>query len=215
MVVIRYLPGDVDMSTVSGGLGACIVDTYFFDGSLISGSVIAPLLPQPSSGGVGAFGATPALPVPPTGRISLGPPPGSTCPPGPGVPLGPDVNGDGVSDWHYPGDKRIPGTNLVTGVYGINVPHPAFRCGIGGGGKLDPNEIWSWIGECPWLHGVNWSWSDPPYRYFHWKSDDAPVNDNLRIRHYIYDLQTGILKVYGDGGQLLYQGPPSGWHWYP
>lgn len=112
-----------------------------------------------------------------------------TCPPtGKKIPKIADVNGDGVTDWDYPGDVKIPGTNLVVGIFGIDKgeigpsPSDEYRLGIGvdrnNNGKLDPDEKQYWIGKCPWIGGLNNgeieridnNW------YVHWISEEPPID---------------------------------------
>mgnify|MGYP000300736701 FL=1 len=126
--------------------------------------------------------------------INLG---GHPCPPHPNtLPLVPDINGDGVNDWDYPGDVKIPGTNYVIGVFGIkkgiwNPNTRTFRnlgsyyyVAIGvddnNNGLLDRSEIRHQIGQCPYPYGVNMGWIEKAYDgrwYVHWTS----YNDRVRI----------------------------------
>jgi hypothetical protein len=163
----RYLPGHFDLNNVSGGLGACVSDSRLF------------LIPNEAAPNYTIsmelyFQTTPHPRIPillPRGR-EYGCPP--TGPNAGNIPKPGDVNGDGRNDWDYPGDKAVPGTNLIVGIFGLDlgpegavpvyrngkwVYDDAYAIGIGrdlnGNGKLDWWEVEAWIGKCPFDGGQN------------------------------------------------------------
>jgi len=121
------------------------------------------------------------------------------CPPKPpnALPLVGDIDGDRTTDWDYPGDRRVPETNYVVGVFGIRKGIYVSMLGstlfinrgsyylltIGtdrnNDGLLQINEIEHWIGYCPYPYGVNSGWiqreKDGRW-YVHWTS----YNDYIR-----------------------------------
>jgi hypothetical protein len=69
-----------------------------------------------------------------------------------------DINGDGIPDYDYPSDTPVVGYILID-VWVTAGDTNDYVMVIGkdnnGNGKLDVDEIWYPIGECPWPHGVN------------------------------------------------------------
>ena len=222
-VASRYLPASVNLDYVAGGLGACVASSHLF------------LEPNEVPG---HYMVSTALYVT-QNRIPIGLPTGRQyhCPPaGPNagtIPKPGDANGDGHNDWDYPGDTPVPGTNKIVGIFGFDVPPPGatavqrqdgtwyypdlYGIGIGnddnGNGRLDYNEVDAWVGRCPFDGGRNTWWLEKHDGVWYMHCISRHPTDG-RVRHYIYNTETGILKVYAEGGGLVYQGPPSEYEYF-
>jgi hypothetical protein len=165
-------------------------------------------------------------------RLPLKWPPGATCPPIPpySPPKPKDINGDGILDWDYPMDQQLGNGNKLVDLWGIDIA-PAgsvivnngypdcFVVVIGtdtnGNGKLEGDEITAVIGACTFAAGRNYGWVDKDTNVVHWVNlefhKDSNGNLTNRVkqkRHYVYNPNTGKLKVYfdpdGDGPAPAY-----------
>ncbi|MCS7192848.1 MAG: hypothetical protein NZ937_07705 [Armatimonadetes bacterium] len=144
------------------------------------------------------------------------------CPPRGSIPRPADIDGDGVNDWDYPSDIKIPSSNFVVGLFGIRRGVErgflwwrtfmntgslySLRVGLdsNNNGLLEPNEIQYRIGQCPWPYGMNRGYirlKQDGKRHVHWES----YNDSNRNGqedpgepkvHFIYDPLENRLKVY-------------------
>jgi len=155
------------------------------------------------------------------------------CPPRPNtLPLVPDINGDGINDWDYPGDKKIPGTNYVVGVFGIKkgiwLPQigtfinqgsyyfVAIGIDLNNNGLLEREEIQHRIAECPFSSGINHGWiqreADGRW-YVHW----TIYNDFRRRDAYLNVPGYQPQRDDGYGNKKCeYEGVPKGYpHWQP
>jgi hypothetical protein len=251
MAVVRYLPSDVNLDHVGGGFGMCTSSSRLLDDSLRSGSIVLP--PFPSSqwgaptnlnrGGDGGGGGRnlrsedrrpfPFV-IPPSRRGTPGvgihvPVPDTSPPTNPDQwPRPGDINGDGIPDYDYPSDTPVVGYILID-VWVTAGDTNDYVMVIGkdnnGNGKLDVDEIWYPIGECPWPHGVNDGYIGTDGKTY-WESfedsnQNASWDPGEPKRTFIYKPETGELVVIfdpdGPGGQPpreVYRGDPNGYHWH-
>jgi len=251
IAVIRYLPSDVNLNHVGGGFGMRISSSNLLDDSLRGRSISLPPFPpslsKPSfsgnrdgGGSGGGFLRDERQPfpfvIPPSRRGT----PGTGVPvtiPDTSPPSDPDrwprpgdINGDGVHDYDYPSDTPVVGYILIdVWVVPTSDTTADYVLVIGqdtnGNGRLEANEIWYPIGECPWPHGVNSGYIGTDGKIY-WESfNDANGNKNWDPgepqKTFIYIPQTGELVVIfdpdGPGGQPpreVYRGNPNDYYWH-
>lgn len=135
-----------------------------------------------------------------------------------------DINGDGILDYNYQFDQKLPDTNMIVDLRGLrrSAIGPSvddeFYLVIGTdlnfNNKLETGEITSTIGR-----GFKGN-TKPKYTYISmgkgkfalkWKAID-PVTGKTYT--FIFIAHTGTLKVFDENGNLIYIGPPGAYpHW--
>lgn len=152
----------------------------------------------------------------------IGVPGGARAPAPAGMPPTGDITGDGNDDWDFDSDTIIPNSDIIVDVWtsdnkpdtpGNHEDSIIFVIGhdTNGNGKLDVGEQTHIIGECVFPGGRNQGWikkEGDGVWYAHWVNVHPITGEKF---HYIYNTQTGILKIYNEDGVLVYIGPPEGW----
>jgi len=149
-----------------------------------------------------------------------------TVPPGNGLPMPGDVDGDGRIDWKAGNDTVLGGGVTVGGWVSDHDPDgsngDSMVLVIGhddnNNGVLELGEITHIIGKCVFVPGMNIVWYEVIEGGYVIHLDNfKDLNGNGRWdpgeerRHYIYNTVTGKFKVFDEDNNLLYSGPPQGY----
>lgn len=140
-------------------------------------------------------------------------------PPLPGTPKPGDFNGDGRPGWDTGWYAFLPdlGDVFVSEVITDRPGGPSQDSMItvidhdtNGNGQLDPSEVSAVIGQCVFVPGLNAVYVEEidGVEYVHHLNKEDGTNNGF---HYIYNTQTGLLKVYDMQGNPIYFGPPDGY----
>lgn len=237
IAVVRYLPSAYDLERVGTGLGGCLSSYHLLDEQFLGYSIPIPPFPEPLLEGdelMREDGRRFSIPPRRRGQDIKVP---DTVPPRKNWPRPGDIDNDGDNDYNLDVDQPVAGLIMVDIWITDDGSGSAYVLVIGkdenGNGKLDPDEIWYPIGECPNNPGVNEGkvGRDGKIYWISFLDDNKngrrdPTDGNGQLDPgerqiiYIFIPETGTLVVIVDPDgpgpkppREVYRGDPNGYSW--
>ena len=228
IAVIRYLPNAYDLERVGTGLGSCLSSYHLLDEQFWGYSIPLPPFPNRVFDGEGyAREDARRFSIPPGRRgrnINIP----DSVPPRRNWPRPGDIDGDGDNDYNLDVDQPVAGLIMVDIWITDDGNDSAYVVVIGkdenGNGKLDLDEIWFPIGECPNNPGMNVGKVGRDGKIYWISFRDDNRNGRLDVGEreitYVFIPETGTLVVFVDPDgpgpkppREIYRGDPNGYRW--
>jgi hypothetical protein len=221
MAVVRYLPVSHRLDRVGGGFGSCISSFYLLNDDLIGYSM--PLPPYVDQAYDSRISPPPSF----QGGRSIRIP--DSVPPKKRWPRRGDLDNDGDRDFELDVDMPVDGPVIIDVWITDDGGSSAYVIVIGwdmnGNGRLEFEEIWYPIGECPHVPGVNYGYigGDGKIYWISYRDDNrnGRLDNGERKVTFVYIPWTGELVVIvdsdGTGSKKpteVYRGDPNGYPWW-